>query len=279
MHEWLHLPHLTGLTIHGEDALPFCQSQFSADVHDFAPDRWHQTAWCNSKGRCVTVILAKVHECGVDLIVPAVQGPVLDRLKVFTIGRRLTFSSPRSVAGSFNSESADQTLAEDPLRALGLLETPAASDTKALIDWQIADLCLPLPWLSPPTSGRYLPQFLGLDKNQGLSYKKGCFPGQEVIARVHYLGSVKYCLSGFVIEGELVGVDSTAARLIADAKDQAIDILDLLQIDHRLIGLAVRPVELPDDGRVRLETADGALSGQMTPPKGLCYYRSDLSAK
>jgi folate-binding protein YgfZ len=57
--------------------------------------------------------------------------------------------------------------------------------------WNILDILAGLPWVTTLTKEQYLPQMLNIDVINGLSYQKGCYPGQEVIARLHYRGEVK----------------------------------------------------------------------------------------
>ncbi len=58
-------------------------------------------------------------------------------------------------------------------------------------EWRVAELRLGITWLSPPTSGEFLPQMLGFEELGAVNYRKGCYPGQEIVARTHYLGKVK----------------------------------------------------------------------------------------
>ena len=57
-------------------------------------------------------------------------------------------------------------------------------------DWQLLDIVFGIPTLNTETTGQFVAQFLNLDKLQGINFKKGCFPGQEIIARIHYRGKV-----------------------------------------------------------------------------------------
>ena len=57
--------------------------------------------------------------------------------------------------------------------------------------WKISELRRGITWLCPETSGQFLPQMLGYDQLGALNFKKGCYPGQEIVARTHYLGKVK----------------------------------------------------------------------------------------
>jgi len=71
-------------------------------------------------------------------------------------------------------------------------------------DWQLLDLQDGIPWLTQATSEEYIPQMLNLDKLGGISFTKGCYTGQEIVARTHYLGKAKRAL--FLAECEM---DST----------------------------------------------------------------------
>lgn len=274
MSDWFDLTHLCGIQVTGRDAIEFCQAQFTADFRELTPGQWQICAWCDPKGRCLSVILASADENGVDLIAPENQIVVLKKLSLYAIGRKVDFSEALPVTGSLDPGKSTNAPQLPDGRALRLNDSPSVTSAQSLLEWRIADLCLPLPWLSSHSSGRYLPQFLGLEKNRGLSYHKGCFPGQEVIARVHYLGKVKHRLSGFVLANARKHLELESSHLTIEDSDQTAELLEYLPVNNVLIGLAVCPSDLASNAPVSGQTADGPLSGQMTDPKRLCYYRS-----
>jgi tRNA-modifying protein YgfZ len=273
MQTWFDLPRLTGIRISGADAIAFCQSQFTADFRGLATGRWQPCAWCNPKGRCITIILASIDENHVDLIAPGAQTDILKKLQMYAIGRKVSFSEPGMVSGHLDPGEAPGCSRLPDGRGLRLDEHAADSVSDQLTEWRIADLCMPLPWLNEHSSGQFLPQFLGLEDTGGLSYQKGCFPGQEIIARLHYLGKVKYRLSGFVLHqvGELP--ELATGQLGLAEYEQSAQILESLRVGDELIGLAVFPTELSTGAKLELSGPNGPLSGQMTEPKRLCYYR------
>ncbi|GAB6034667.1 CAF17-like 4Fe-4S cluster assembly/insertion protein YgfZ [Galenea microaerophila] len=57
-------------------------------------------------------------------------------------------------------------------------------------DWQLLDIAAGIPQINQANQGKYIAQFLNLDKLGAINFKKGCFPGQEIIARIHYRGKV-----------------------------------------------------------------------------------------
>ncbi len=94
--------------------------------------------------------------------------------------------------------SDQQLAAAAPLAAtLGL--APAAQ-------WHAADLAAGIPWITTATQDVFIPQTVNLDLIQGVSFTKGCYPGQEVVARSHYRGTVKRRMAyGTIADAGLAG--------------------------------------------------------------------------
>ena len=77
-----------------------------------------------------------------------------------------------------------------------------------------------MPLLHPETSGRFLPQELNLDKLDAVSFTKGCYPGQEIIARLRYRGAVKRRLCHAITDNPTRL--QPGAGLLPDGKDRHI---------------------------------------------------------
>lgn len=255
------------LTLAGPDARAFAQAQFTVSVDDLAPERWSPLAWCDPKGRVLAFMMARSGEGDVELILPAAQADdVCKRLTMFTIGRQVTLAEPQPVAGSFDADDSLPVFDNDPRRHLGLNpDAPAAADSVAR--WRQLDLCRGLPWLGAASSGRHLPQWLGLETLGALSYSKGCYPGQEVVARVHYRGSVKYGLRGLQLAGEAAWVEPHTE--IRDETDKSIGHwLRGPNTDATTIGLAVVRTGLA--GNAVVFVGEDGLPARVTAPKSLC---------
>ena len=78
-----------------------------------------------------------------------------------------------------------------PASGVALLPGNAAIDTDAAVDWRHHDITARLPWLGPASAGRFVPQALELERIGALSFDKGCYPGQEIVARLHFRGGNK----------------------------------------------------------------------------------------
>lgn len=107
-----------------------------------------------------------------------------------------------------------QLAAAAPLAAvLGL--APAAQ-------WHAADLAAGIPWITTATQDVFIPQTVNLDLIQGVSFTKGCYPGQEVVARSHYRGTVKRRMAfGTIAGADLPGIDGLAGQDVFDATQPA----------------------------------------------------------
>lgn len=255
------------LTMAGPDARAFAQAQFTVSVDDLVPERWSPLAWCDPKGRVLAFMMARSGEDDVELVLPAIQADdIRKRLTMYTIGRQVTLAEPQPVAGSFDADDSLPVFDNDPPRYLGLNpDAPAAADSVAR--WRQLDLCRGLPWLDAGTSGRHLPQWLGLETLGGLSYSKGCYPGQEVVARVHYRGSVKYGLYGLQLAGDAARVEPHTD--IRDQTDKSIGHwLRGPNADATTIGLAVVRTGLAENAVVFV--GEDGLPARVTAPKSLC---------
>jgi len=263
MSDWFHLPYLAGLRIEGGDAGSFAHAQFTSDFSGPEPDIWRLTAWCNPKGRVLSVILARTDENRVDLVVPAVQlTEFAHKLKLYSIGRKLTFVELRRVAGSFCAEPGANALSVDRQRRLDLDRAGSGFREQDIQRWRLCDLRSGIAWLRPETSARFLPQALGLEERGGLSYRKGCYPGQEIIARVHYLGKAKERLSAFQHPDSA----KTLADSFVDDDGKTIGhVLDTAGDNGREVGLAVIWSELATETRVYR----GNQSVHLLPPESL----------
>jgi folate-binding protein YgfZ len=140
---------------------------------------------------------------------------------------------------------------------------------------------LAIPWLIAATSERFLPQMLALDRLQAYSLRKGCFPGQEIIARTHYLGRSKRRLVRLTSTGES-DLAEPGCELCALESDQVVGTL-VSAVDGTAAGLAVvseqassgmpirplgtlRNATFVIEGDVIEKIGDGGLNGRYHPP-------------
>jgi folate-binding protein YgfZ len=128
-------------------------------------------------------------------------------------------------------------------------------------DWLAADIADGLPQVIAATSEQFIPQMLNLDLVGGVSFTKGCYTGQEIIARTHHLGRVKRRTLRYVLPPGVAPV--LMSNLLLDGA-KAADVLVAATLADRIEMLAVTNLDLA--GRA-LTTADG----RVAEPKALPY--------
>jgi len=107
------------------------------------------------------------------------------------------------------------------------------------------------------TSEKFVPQLLNLDVDEvGVNFTKGCYPGQEVVARLHYLGKSKRRMRQFECEGEVNVGDELIVTGSKSAKASGI-VVRRVQLDGKSQCLATVEVAYEDD-KITLNDADGA---------------------
>ena len=199
----------SALALDGPDAVAFAQAQFASDVTALATGHWHWSTLLTPKGRVIAVFaLLRSGESSLRLVLPDFDAAELgDALRRFVFRRKVVIA-PRPdlrVAGAFRAapvrgglltgDEADGVELDYGApalpRTLRLSSAPAPADPAALQAWAAADLRLGLPRLPASQREQWTPQQLGLDRLNGYSVKKGCYPGQEIVARTHFLGRAK----------------------------------------------------------------------------------------
>ena len=193
---------LTPIRIDGADAAGFLHGQFTTDVTGLVPGQAGLSAWCDPKGRVIaSFILARLDEVFWLLLPGALKEAFSKRLKMYVM-------------------RADVNIVDTGIETEEIPELPAypsGIDSEAL---EMTSIRQGIPWLRPETSGRFLPQELNLDHLDAVSFTKGCYPGQEIIARLHYRGQVKRRLCHATTENKIRLEPGTA--LIADGEERNI---------------------------------------------------------
>ena len=177
------LSYLSALSFKGRDAGKFLQNQLTVDVLGLAPGAATLGALCQPKGRVIAVLYVQRLDTDYRVICAATLAEaLLQRLRMFVFRDQVTI----------------ELLADDPVFAhardtgpLPLAYDHVASDALEAGQVRARETQTGLAWLEPATSEQFLPQMLGLEPLGALSFRKGCYPGQEVVARTRYLGKLK----------------------------------------------------------------------------------------
>lgn len=189
----------------GPDAASFLQAQCMNDVMALAVGHWQWNGWLSPKGRVIALFaLFRAADARFLLALPDFPAEEL-RLQlqrfVFRSKVRLAADTPWRVAGAFGGgPPTDGTWRLDlhdeaRPRELWLLPADAALPDAASAEqdahWLACDIAQGFPRLGVEQRERWTPQMLSLERFSAFSLKKGCYPGQEIVARTHYLGQAK----------------------------------------------------------------------------------------
>lgn len=242
-----HFDYAGVLMIRGRDAFQFLQGQLTCDLAKITPKKLQLSAHCNPKGRVISLFyitkwdddyLLFMHHALLAQAKKNLQKymvffncEMLDQSNEFSV--QLAFETPTDTEHVFTRDDGTHFILYPKNLAKGVED----------LHWHQKDLLKCYPSIYPQTSGLFLPHELNLYDLNAIDLKKGCFTGQEIIARLYYLSQAKKMLSIFAEES---GVQPTLGADIHDKnKNSCGQVIDyykendetilLTCIDHRYI--------------------------------------------
>jgi folate-binding protein YgfZ len=268
------LPSHEVLAIIGRDAAAFAQAQFMNDVAALGDGQWQWNGWLTPKGRVLALFaLLRIDAETLWLLLPDADAAELaDALRRYVFRSKLKievrgdlhasggFDAPAQARGPAWARIGDaielDMSGDGGPRRLRIDAASADDDATALARWDAADLAHGLPRLPTSQAGQWTPQQLSLERLRAFSVKKGCYPGQEIVARTHFLGQAKRGLALF----ETDAAPQAGAEVFEDARA-----VGGIVASATPLALAVLPVER--GAPVRL--ADGAALRERPLTNGL----------
>ena len=207
---WFALPGHAVVAFQGPDALAFAHAQFMNDVRPLDDGQWQWSGWLSPKGRVLALfVLLRRSPESLWLVLPDADAQAFaDALKrfVFRSKVKIEVRADLHVSGCFGdgascgsggsrvalmSFAASAAPTDSGMRMIRIGEAPGVDDAAAAARWKASDLHAGIPRLPTSQHDRWTPQQLSLDRLDAYSVKKGCYPGQEIVARTHFLGKAK----------------------------------------------------------------------------------------
>lgn len=208
---FLPLPHFSLLEITGPDAERFLQGQLTCDVVRLSAGQWTLGACCTAKGRMVANFVIARTAQSFWLRLPKTQVAALQQhLSKYAVffkaqmhdrsgSHRVFGKLPSALHNQLNTAPAELLQISQDIElhwADGrierwLPETEVEHSQLANDDWALADIQQGLAWVDESSREAWLPQQIDWHKQGGVSFKKGCYTGQEIVARLEYLGKNK----------------------------------------------------------------------------------------
>jgi folate-binding protein YgfZ len=251
------------LRVSGEDRITFLQGQLTQDLTRLTRDQSLLAGWATAKGRLLFVSQLMDWQDSVLVPVPAAMADaILRRLSMFTLRAKVEISIPDWYVGGVigpqpaapmmlngttvppesgvcitHGETLLARVVGDPTRAWVISQNrpaPGFIDNSAPITadddlWEAANIRAGIPQLSPDTAESFIPQMLNLDVLDGISFTKGCYVGQEIVARTQNLGRIKRRMYRFSTDSALAippgstlyGPDDKTGKLVSIASSEA----------------------------------------------------------
>jgi len=199
------LLHLGVLRFTGPDSSSFLQGQVSNDTRRIADGQSLLAAYSSPQGRVLALMHLLPHSGGIVAILPRELAlPTLEALRKFVLRAKVKIddaSEDLAVSGYHGSRDAQfaavgaAAVGGDARRSWVIGAPSAAVDAlqaqRAELDWRLADVRAGLPQIYLATREAFVAQMLNLDLLDGISFTKGCYTGQEIIARTQHLGRIK----------------------------------------------------------------------------------------
>jgi tRNA-modifying protein YgfZ len=247
------LSHLAVLSIEGEEAQSFLQAQLTSDIKGLEAEQAVQyTGYCSPKGRLLAngyIVYSHpqqyywiMHESIIDRVLKRLTMFILrtkvrlERLDWKVYGECLALNpsdahphsfqileqTPSSMTLQLPYGRRCQALSPSLAQALeATLTTDESMNTALAIEWDQRTLAAQEVWINDPLYEELIPQMIEWDRLGGVSFKKGCYPGQEIVARTHYLGKMKRRLFYAESEGDIPAI-GTAIELQSSTEQEAV---------------------------------------------------------
>lgn len=194
------------LSVVGADARAFLHAQLTNDIEHLPADRAALAGWCSAKGRLLATFLVIATPDGFLLQVARdLAAPVAKRLSMFVLRSKAKVTDVSDAWLQFGvwDASLEQpdvmwsgnraSVRVGERRFLQLVPQEAAAEEANADEaqWTLQEIRAGRPLIRAATQDQFLPQMVNLEQLGGVDFKKGCYPGQEIVARAQYRGQVK----------------------------------------------------------------------------------------
>jgi len=190
------------LAVTGPDARAFLHAQLTNDIEHLPADRTVFAGWCTAKGRLLATMRVIPAPDGFLMQLARDLAPaVAKRLSMFILRSKVQIAdeSARPQAGIWNAdwEGPDVAWQDGGVRvrvadkrflAIGVKQPECSASEDR---WTLEEMRAGRPLITAATQDMFVPQMVNLEKIGGVDFQKGCYPGQEIVARAQYRGEVK----------------------------------------------------------------------------------------
>jgi folate-binding protein YgfZ len=289
------LPDLGLIRASGDDSELFLQGQLTNDITEVTQEHSQLSGYCTPKGRLLATMRVISHGGDFLLLMPRERlTAVLQRLSMFVLMSKVTLSDASDELQAIGLYGDCTTslpagdmpaLPDDCIAAVdGVTIVRIAADAPRILligsdgaitqrrqhlgettapatdqQWRLLDIRAGLPTVFDATVEAFVPQMLNMHLVNGVSFTKGCYTGQEIVARMHYLGKLKRRMYHVAVEGECPasGTDLYSPQSQSGQGSGKI-VMSAATAEGACEALAVIEVANAEAGQLRLDDEDGA---------------------
>ncbi|HUL56176.1 MAG TPA: folate-binding protein [Usitatibacter sp.] len=206
------------IAVTGDDARSFLHAQFTSDVEALAAGQAQWSGWCTAKGRLVATFLLLRRADDFLIMLPGeIAAAFVRRLSMFVLRAKVKIadasdaiarigiagdgasslvrsrwgSAPAPMRAVERDGATCVALDEERFVAFGPADLAARFPRGTRDGWEWAMIQAGVPIVVAATQEAFVPQMANLELVGGVSFKKGCYPGQEIVARTQYRGILK----------------------------------------------------------------------------------------
>jgi len=239
------LEHLSIVEIKGDDSAEFLQGQMTQDIYSIEDSKASVTSILNPQGRIIsTAFVFKWGESFLLILNNEVRDKLIAWLSRFILRSKVEITQSDDSIFGLNQEHAKELCSilnreapdigfesdvsclktiEDDERAFLVSKSENFLDgfsisTSSTKDWKMADINAGIPTIYKENIEKFIPQMVNLDLINGISFTKGCYTGQEIVARVQHKGKVKQRMFQITGRSSNKKIDPGTAILFADTK-------------------------------------------------------------
>lgn len=231
--------------IEGPDAIAFAHAQFGSNVTALAVGRWQFSAWLDPQGRVQALFhLTRLADDRLLLLLRGGEAAhVVDALKRYIFRSKVTLTAllPRSLSAGPALPLYDASQDDQKNLLLGCDSHSLRISSESIGDsaWRLAQMQNGWPWLPQSLLSELVAPALSLHRLHAVEIDKGCYPGQEIVARLHYRGGNKKHLHRIAVSSFENSAPCFAGDILRFGMNEKIWLLDVIQQDANAEALAV----------------------------------------
>ena len=302
------LNHYAIIEASGDDVVEFLQGQFSNDIKLVTENLGQLSAYCNPKGRILANFRVFKRQNSYFLRLRAdIVEATLKRLRMFVMRSKVEIvdrsneftrmgiageNATNKLSALFQSlpKNADESITENEITIIKLTGTLSRYEAHGTIanlitlwdqlqsqgvpigenSWNLLTVRAGIPEIVAETVEEFVPQMVNLQAINGLSFTKGCYPGQEVVARMHYLGKLKRQLYLCSADSDKLPIAGTPIMTADENEQKAGKIVSASWSNEKKIEfLAVLQIEKAENNDLHIESNSGPILELLDLPYSL----------